>query len=136
MVGKVRVQELKEAGFEKEYEITIKTEKKITKNDIIAVKKLKGKIEQKTPIRVLHRRADLMRVRGVHKAEVVGFEGKTLKIIVRGDSGLYVKELVHGDEGRSSPSLSELMGQKLEVLSLDVTNIFSQEKKRKKREDS
>jgi len=48
----------------------------------------------------------------------VGGHGATLK--VRGEGGLYVKELAHGDEGRTEPSLATLLGIEVTVTALDV----------------
>ncbi|HNR57741.1 MAG TPA: hypothetical protein PKJ51_04720 [Methanothrix sp.] len=42
---------------------------------------------------------------------------------LRGTSGLYVKELVSGDGGRTKPSLSELIGVEARVTELDVINV-------------
>ena len=39
--------------------------------------------------------------------------------------GLYVKELVTGDEGRTVPSISELIGTEAELMHLDVLNVIS-----------
>jgi tRNA pseudouridine synthase 10 len=40
------------------------------------------------------------------------------------DGGLYIKELLHGDEGRTEPSLSSLLGTKVNVENLDVTGVM------------
>jgi tRNA pseudouridine synthase 10 len=39
---------------------------------------------------------------------------------IHGAGGLYVKELVSGDEGRTEPSLAGLLGVGSEVTALDV----------------
>ena len=44
-------------------------------------------------------------------------------ITVHCEGGLYVKELVSGDEGRTKPSLSELLGAPALVEELDVINV-------------
>jgi tRNA pseudouridine synthase 10 len=43
---------------------------------------------------------------------------------VRCQGGLYVKELVSGDEGRTMPNVSELLGNKAKPLKLDVLNVI------------
>jgi len=43
------------------------------------------------------------------------------------DGGLYVKELVSGDDGRTRPSLSEVLGVPATVVELDVMCITSRE---------
>ncbi len=46
-----------------------------------------------------------------------------MTIFLRTESGTYVKEFVHGDDGRTTPSLAELLSAPLEVLALDVVEI-------------
>jgi tRNA pseudouridine synthase 10 len=40
-----------------------------------------------------------------------------------GDSGLYIKELISGDGGRTRPSLAESLGVDAVVEELDVINV-------------
>ncbi len=80
-----------------------------------ALKLLQGQIEQATPQRVAHRRADLKRYKKVYSADLKGDE-----IIIRCEGGLYVKELVSGDNGRTNPNLSALIGTHAVVDELDV----------------
>ena len=42
---------------------------------------------------------------------------------VRCEAGTYVKEFVHGDFGRTRPSLGELLGCEADILQLDVTRV-------------
>ncbi len=80
-----------------------------------ALKRLQGQVEQATPQRVAHRRADLKRYKQVYSAELKGDE-----IIIRCEGGLYVKELISGDNGRTNPNLSALLGTHAVVEELDV----------------
>src|SRR5947208_10480911 len=64
-------------------------------------------IAQRTPERVVHRRADTTRHRRLLAAEVVGVEGDRAELRVTAEAGTYVKEWVHGDHGRTRPSLAE-----------------------------
>lgn len=75
---------------------------------------------QRTPSRVEHRRADKLRERRVLDVEVEAFTGTTATLRIRGDAGLYIKELVSGDEGRTKPSVAELIGVAARVTDLDV----------------
>jgi tRNA pseudouridine synthase 10 len=45
-------------------------------------------------------------------------------MIVRCQGGLYVKELVSGDEGRTVPSVSSLLGTAAKTLKLDVLKVI------------
>ncbi len=80
-------------------------------------------IAQRTPERVVHRRADTIRHRRVLAAEVVGTDADRAEIRVTAEAGTYIKEWVHGDRGRTSPSLAERLGVVCEVLELDVLDV-------------
>jgi len=73
-------------------------------------------VQQRTPERVSHRRADLDRTRKVLQFRV---EGPT-SFRITGEAGLYVKELIHGDGGRTRPNVQDALGVKCSVVSLDV----------------
>jgi len=80
-------------------------------------------IKQRTPLRVLHRRADKVRVKKVYEFRVYGLNGEMAEFMVRGQGGLYVKELMTGDEGRTTPSVAEILGRKVEVEELTVLDV-------------
>jgi tRNA U54 and U55 pseudouridine synthase Pus10 len=46
-----------------------------------------------------------------------------VELVVRAESGTYIKEFVHGDAGRTSPSVAAALGRKCDVLWLDVNEI-------------
>jgi len=120
MIDEVR--KIKEAVPDKSYTAIVKCKEGFTKEDLKKLKKLKGEIKQWTPERVLHRRANLKR-----KRKVIKIEGKINKkdliLEVRGTSGLYIKELISGDNGRTKPSLSEILGKECKCKELDVVQI-------------
>ena len=80
-------------------------------------------IHQDTPQRVSHRRADITRTREVYEIEGELEDEEHATIEVHGEGGLYVKELVSGDEGRTDPSLSGLLGTSAVVTALDVLDV-------------
>ncbi len=80
-------------------------------------------IKQKTPTRVLHRRADLERMRKVHSVDLESFETNTAVLVVNCEGGLYVKELVSGDGGRTVPSVASLIGSEAKVIELEVIKV-------------
>ena len=43
---------------------------------------------------------------------------------VLASAGTYIKELVHGDLGRTTPSVGTLIQNECDILLLDVTNVF------------
>ena len=88
------------------------------------------KLYQRTPDRVAHRRADLIRRRDVIDVnkpviEVMADGTREVEFTLRCESGTYVKETVHGDSGRTQPSVASLLKAKCEVLWLDVGDIHA-----------
>lgn len=88
-------------------------------------------LEQKTPVRVLHRRTEATRQKTIHQLSIYPVEdmqpppGHLLfKLYVTTQAGTYVKEFVHSDFGRTVPSISQMFGYvPVDVLALDVTNV-------------
>lgn len=107
---------------DKTYRVLINVENKIKKDNLASLKKLVGIIHQKTPSRVLHRRADLVRRRRVKKIQATLLSSKKALLEIRGEAGLYIKELITGDKGRTSPSVAEILGS-VQVKELDVIKI-------------
>ncbi|MBC7221722.1 tRNA pseudouridine(54/55) synthase Pus10 [Candidatus Bipolaricaulota bacterium] len=89
-----------------------------------AVAGIRGEILQRTPERVSHRRADLVRRRRVFSAHGRLLSPTEAELVLTCEAGLYVKELVSGDQGRTKPSLSELLGVPAQVTALDVLEIL------------
>ena len=88
------------------------------------------KLAQRTPERVAHRRADLIRRRTVFEVhqpviEMTEESGREIEVTMRCESGTYVKETVHGDSGRTQPSIASLLKAKCEVIWLDVGDIHA-----------
>lgn len=117
------VRAIKSATFPKTYRVRVRFQQDFDHrklNDIVRVLAEKP-ISQLTPNRVAHRRADLERVRTVHSIDVVSVEGSEVVFAVKADSGTYIKELMHGDEGRTQPNVADIVGVPCEVVELDVT---------------
>ena len=117
------IRKIKSARPDKTYRAVVKLKKKIPKNDMKKLRKLKGEIRQRTPERVLHRRAELQRKREVKSISWKQLGLKKLELKVKGTAGLYIKELVSGDKGRTSPSVAELLGTDAVCRQLDVVRI-------------
>ena len=116
------VRRVKLATPNKSYDVTVKLKGKVDKEKLNeVVRSLKGTaIIQQTPLRVAHRRADKSRERRITDAQLKSFDGEMMNLVLTTESGTYVKEFVHGDQGRTRPSLSEKLGVPCEVISLDV----------------
>ncbi len=123
---KEEVAALKDADWQKTYRVLVGLEKAIKDDQINRVcAELTGRvIDQQTPTRVTHRRADMVRKRKAVLVRLKSLDDKTAELEVTGESGLYVKELIHGDEGRTRPNFSELLGIACTVLELDVLDIL------------
>ncbi|KAJ2060085.1 hypothetical protein GGI17_004022 [Coemansia sp. S146] len=91
--------------------------------EINAIGKQGVLLQQKTPIRVLHRRAPLTRERRLLGLELVPIEGKFYKLRLESEAGTYIKEFVHGDLGRTAPSLADMAGVTADIIELDVENV-------------
>ncbi len=116
------VQSLKSDKAHKKYRILVEIDSSATPDEFrTALDQLKGvTIRQRTPLRVSHRRADKVRERRVLDIGCTGTEGDRYWVEVVGEAGLYIKELVSGDGGRTQPSLAQILGRTASVVSLDV----------------
>jgi len=117
------VEQLKSMKADKVYRLKIihcTTEEKLKSSlDIIS----QTPIKQNTPTRVLHRRADLERIRKVHSADLESFNEDTAVLNINCEGGLYVKELISGDNGRTVPSIASLTGSEAKVIELEVIKV-------------
>ena len=133
--GKVEVSDLhfvlrntvalvKETHAEKTYHARVSLASPVEEEKLLAaVSSLIGQIDQRTPRRVAHRRADLVRIRRLIDAEATIISPQEVELVLRGEGGLYIKELVSGDEGRTIPSLSGVLGVDALVTELDVIDV-------------
>ncbi len=80
-------------------------------------------VVQRTPTRVLKRKKDVIRRRRVYRVSTTLHSPYLLEALVRSDGGLYIKELVSGDRGRTTPSFSEVLSKELEPVFLDVLKV-------------
>ena len=111
---------------QKEYRVLIDFESEVSEEGLrLLEEKLSGiLIKQQTPLRVLHRRADLIREKYIYEVKVKKVSLKRAEMKIRCQGGLYVKELVSGDEGRTKPNVSELLENRAKPLKLDVLNVI------------
>jgi len=116
---------IKSTEFNKIYRIVIESEKPLNKEKLKEVAGLlQGKIiKQLTPTRVSHRRAQIVRERKIYNCDIESVEGSIAKITIETESGTYIKELVSGDNGKTIPNLSDMIGIPCIVKELDVTEI-------------
>ena len=106
----------------KVYRALVKCEDDIKEEDLEKLQSL-HMIQQRTPIRVSHRRADKIREKEVKNIEAKFIDSKTFEMIIKTEGGLYIKELISSDEGRSNPSVSEVLGTQAICAELDVIEV-------------
>ena len=119
------VERVKEHEASKRYRATVAFDEPVAAEALeAALEELDGAtVEQRTPTRVDHRRADLVREREVLDVEGELEDEYTAVVDVHGEGGLYIKELISGDEGRTVPSLAGLLGVGATVDALDVLDV-------------
>jgi tRNA pseudouridine synthase 10 len=123
------VERVKELEASKTYRMVVAFEEAVSEADLqAALSELRGAtVEQRTPNRVDHRRADLVRERTVYDISGATTDDRHATLVVHGAGGLYVKELVSSDEGRTEPSLAGLLGVDCEVTALDVMAVAGED---------
>ena len=97
-------------------------------DDAYDEKKLKellelNEINQQTPLRVLRRRSDMVRVKHVLDLSYEVIDDRHFSMKIKTEGGLYIKELISGDEGRSQPNVSEILGVRAVCEQLDVLEV-------------
>jgi len=127
VVGKDVVVKVKEIRPEKTYRAIVSLKKPFEKEQLRELSKLRTMILQQTPERVLHRRTDKLRKRAVKEVKCKVLGKKKLEMIFRADAGTYIKELISGDNGRTSPSMSSILRMPAKCTSLDVIGIHVKE---------
>ncbi|CAK9081327.1 tRNA pseudouridine synthase Pus10 (Coiled-coil domain-containing protein 139) (tRNA pseudouridine 55 synthase) (Psi55 synthase) (tRNA pseudouridylate synthase) (tRNA-uridine isomerase) [Durusdinium trenchii] len=78
-------------------------------------------VQQKTPVRVLHRRALATRPRTVYSLNLEVINPHYFKLKVCAQVG--ATEFVHGDLGRTRPSMRSFLNGQVEILQLDVEGV-------------
>ncbi len=120
----VRKLKKKEAA-EKLYRAVVEFDRNISDEALEILEKTltNAVIRQQTPIRVLHRRANRVREKHIYEAKIKRLTPNRVEMRVRCQGGLYIKELITGDEGRTDPNAARIVSAKAEPLELDVLNI-------------
>ncbi|KAD7477083.1 hypothetical protein E3N88_00219 [Mikania micrantha] len=111
---------------QKQYAALVWISRSIKDDDVEAMSSLKDlKVLQRTPIRVLHRRSPLDREKIIHWMKIEKIAGSSQYFLLRlcTQAGTYIKEFVHGDLGRTHPSIGSILGCRAEILRLDVTDV-------------
>lgn len=107
---------------QKTYRVLVKFMGEVSEDDLKRLEEffVNRDVRQRTPLRVLKRRADKVRVKTVYSVRVKPLSRNLVEMTIKCQGGLYIKELVSGDNGRTSPSISEVVGVPAECVELDV----------------
>ena len=106
----------------KVYEAIVECDEAFDIDKLEELRKL-NEINQQTPLRVLRRRTDMVRVKHVLGLSYELIDDKSFKMRIKTEGGLYIKELISGDEGRSNPNVSEILGVNAVCAQLDVIEV-------------
>lgn len=107
------------------YKALIVVDKEISEEELKSLEKFftNREISQRTPRRVRHRRPDIVRERIVFSVKARRIASNVFEALIQAEGGLYIKELVSGDEGDTSPSFSEFLGVRAFCIELDVIEV-------------
>lgn len=109
----------------KSYTCVVWVSKEISDDDIKMLNEYpETNIIQKTPIRVAHRRSMMDRNKVIYGLKAKKLNEHFMLLDVRSSAGTYIKEFVHSDLGRTTPSLVSIMNCDCDILQLDVTEII------------
>lgn len=106
----------------KVYKALVKCDEAFDKDKLEELIKL-DEIHQQTPLRVLRRRADKVRIKHVLDLSYEIIDEKTFSMQIKTEGGLYIKELISGDDGRSHPNVGEILGVNAICEQLDVIEV-------------
>ncbi|KAM7027383.1 tRNA pseudouridine synthase Pus10 [Passerculus sandwichensis] len=126
LVTREAIGRMKEGEEEKTktYSALIWTDKAIEREDIAFLDDIKElRLEQKTPLRVLHRRPLAVRCRLIHSMSSEYIDQHHFRLHLRTQAGTYIKEFVHGDFGRTKPNIGSLLNRTADILELDVESV-------------
>ncbi len=125
--SKDAVRRLKKAeASAKIYKVLIDFDRDVSDEELETIKKTltKAVIHQQTPLRVLHRRADLIREKYIYETQIKRLAPNRAEMKIRCQGGLYIKELISGDEGRTDPSVATIINVEAKPLELDVLKVI------------
>lgn len=119
------ISSIKRSKFDKRYGAVVELSSPIEKKDMGKID-LRCVLFQRTPTRVLSRRADLVRKRKVKEIKARFIDKHHIALTLLTESGTYIKEFISGDGGRTEPSISSMLGVEAKCKELNVLRIYSE----------
>ncbi|KAA8492245.1 putative tRNA pseudouridine synthase Pus10 [Porphyridium purpureum] len=124
-VSAATVKQTRHAEHEKMYRCVVYLSNTPSAQQLSALHDAKPLIlSQRTPVRVMHRRAVMTRQRSIMSMSARLVSPRCLILDLRAQSGTYIKEFIDGDFGRTRPNLGELLQCQASILQLDVLNVL------------
>ncbi|MCF2138736.1 MAG: tRNA pseudouridine(54/55) synthase Pus10 [Candidatus Lokiarchaeota archaeon] len=80
-------------------------------------------IHQRTPLRVVHRRADKTRTKKIFEISGKWIDSRHIFLKIRAQGGTYIKELISSDNGRTVPSIAQVFKIPMTCVELDIVNV-------------
>jgi len=116
---------LEAESHRKSYRVVFETKREVSEEELkdLSSKLRRSVVNQRTPLRVLKRRKDKVRRKTVYDIVFRRLGSTLYEAFVTCSGGLYVKELFHGDDGRTAPSIAGLLNTKIKILEMEVTGI-------------
>ena len=116
-----------EEEMRKSYCALVWIDRSVSQSDFDLLNNIKDmRLDQRTPLRVVHRRANATREKVIHwmDAKPVDAHDHYFTLELCASAGCYIKEFIHGDFGRTVPALHELLQvAKAQCCALDVTDV-------------
>ncbi len=125
---KPRVRVLKEGKHAKRYGAQVRIEGEVNPATLEELVGRRVKLAQRTPSRVAHRRADMVRDRWIEVQSLNPTEEDLWVLELTAQHGTYIKEAISGESEKTTPSLGELLGGvTCQCVQLDVLGILDEE---------
>ncbi|MFB6145308.1 MAG: tRNA pseudouridine(54/55) synthase Pus10 [Candidatus Nanohaloarchaea archaeon] len=115
--------DIKQKHADKMYRADVELSEEVTEDDLEELQDIIGTVEQYTPTRVEHRRAEKTREREVYMILAEKKSEKLVELVIKAEAGTYIKELISSDEGRTEPSVAGMLGCEAECVALDVLDV-------------
>ncbi len=121
------IKEYKEGSTQrtKIYRALVYTASPVTPGDLERLEKeMRNRvIHQLTPTRILRRKKETLRIRRVLRVKTRPVSSHVFEAIIHSSGGLYIKELISSDNGRTEPSFSSILGTEARCIELDVVYV-------------
>jgi tRNA pseudouridine synthase 10 len=113
-----------EEGHCKDYRAVVRLGRDVAQAELDGLaSKCPLELAQLTPLRVLHRRTHATRPRSIYALRATRIAPRFALLDLTTQAGTYVKEFVHGDFGRTVPSLGDMLNCEADILQLDVLGV-------------